>query len=254
MKSWKTIALMAVFLMLMVGSAMPLAIASTQKSSKVQKYMPLISIVSGAKIIAEISADYIRISDNDATASIEFTKLPDTVKIKPLESITFKIKCHFEDEREKPHSSYIVWYGSKGRPGLLPYPVFKNFDSKEVDITPWGWTFTDEGNYKITISATIKGPGAEAYISREITVVVSSNNSTKSINPAIPSFSTIKTPNVQPNPSTNPISSSPAVTTNPVITKLFETISEQINSYNSNVETTPSPTPNPQPNPSPTPY
>jgi len=42
-------------------------------------------------------------------------------------------------------------------------------------------------------------------------------------------------------------------TPNPVIAKLFETLSEQINSYNSNVETTPSTTPNAQPNPSTTP-
>ncbi|MCD6237391.1 MAG: hypothetical protein J7K13_05510 [Thermoplasmata archaeon] len=43
------------------------------------------------------------------------------------------------------------------------------------------------------------------------------------------------------------------IVTNPAMTKLFETISEQINSYNSNVETTPSTTPNAQPNPSTTP-
>ncbi|KAA0008487.1 MAG: hypothetical protein FE034_00805 [Thermoplasmata archaeon] len=59
-------------------------------------------------------------------------------------------------------------------------------------------------------------------------------------------------------PSTSPASpvpsiTNPAVTTNPIISKLFETISNQINSYNSNVEATPSTTPNAQPNPSTTP-
>ena len=65
---------------------------------------------------------------------------------------------------------------------------------------------------------------------------------------------TIPTPEKKMTPSTmNPVLYTPAVTTNPVISKLFETISNQINSYNSNVETTPSTTPNAQPNPSTTP-
>ena len=79
--------------------------------------------------------------------------------------------------------------------------------------------------------------------------------------PSTINLDTATTPNAEPAPAvtTNPNAQSnlvvknPSITTNPVIARLFETISNQISSYSNNVETTPSTTPNAQPNPSTTP-
>jgi len=260
MKKWKTLAIMTV-LTLVICSAVPATTAITQKSSKVRNYITLPNINEPAIKIATISASYTRTSDNEAIATVEFTKEPkDVIEIPRGISFGYIITYHVKDLREKPHSSYIV------KTGNLPFLVTQNFEKIDFYSFPY-YRYLKIKEFYLTISASISGPHGSANISK--TVLIKIVPWSDLINDTLKSSSTIMS-NIRANPSiistTNPniattpreyesipSITNPAVTTNPVISKLFETISEQINSHSNNVETTPSTTPNAQPNPSTTP-
>jgi len=133
---------------------------------------------------------------------------------------------------------HVVWFFGRGweTAGPAGYTCIH-------DMNMWierMWLFIPLSNGRYFIGA---------LLSRTTDIVSQPIVSNEKSNQLINSDSSVM-PSVQP---ATHITINPAVTTNPIISNLFETISEQINSYNSNVETTPSTTPNAQPNPSTTP-
>jgi len=122
------------------------------------------------------------------------------------------------------------------------------------------WAPLGDGNYTFEFAAFILCPQTEkvGIALGNLTVIVNSSSSKEfsySNNGAYPS-NYIRQPVEHSDNDTTSYDKNMnmVIVTNPAMTKLFETISNQISSYSNNVETTPSPTPNPQPNPSPTPY
>jgi len=270
MKSLKTIAIMAVFLMLVLSSLIPATIA-TSEQRKIAQPMPNSKTGNDgdhAEIyLADMDFIVIHMPPVFRVHGAFIHIRCESVYISPNAVVDVVVGTQVDDRRIVRLNSYNVSFELTLSRGGDEEVIKK---SKQVNVPEGIGKFYDEGGFVLTFAAPSK-PGIYEYpytlkvkaspihmpagwsqkiVQRRLIVEVGTcKKDSTSTSIATSKSQPVTKPNIQPTPS---ITTNPTVT-NPVISKLFETISNQINSYNSNVETTPSITPNAQPNPSTTP-
>ncbi|MCD6236866.1 MAG: hypothetical protein J7K13_02805 [Thermoplasmata archaeon] len=248
MKKWKTIAIIYVFLMLTISTLASGALALSEEINETNKQMKNDStnIENDAEI--DLASMYYYRLPFHYDQSIIHDGPQTVVRVACNSTIKIKINCHILDYRFIRKDNYDVNFSihlsydegiEETDTVIIPSGVgqFKRDETDEISLV----APNSPKECKVPYILEIRGPFERNIVDGAFTIITVRHNEERT-------KSQITTSPLQPTPSANSV-----ITTNPLISKLFETISEQINSYNSNVETTPSTTPNAQPNPSTTP-